>query len=169
MGEENGRGHVPVGPLPVGSRDRVLGGGDGGDGEGEPGAAEHPPRLGDLALVAGRLADEAHARLDAGGLQVAQPLDRGAAHQRLRELDLEAEGADLAPLAVDVGGLPGGGGRGAELVGLRPDRPRRAGREITGQKGDPGVMLRETAAEVGEPGVVSVQCSLASTKVAETT
>jgi hypothetical protein len=71
---------------------------------------------------------------------------------------------------VDVGGLAGGGRRGAELVGaLRPDRPRCAGRDVTGQKGDPGVVLSETAAEVGEPGVVSVQCSLASTKVAETT
>jgi hypothetical protein len=71
---------------------------------------------------------------------------------------------------VDVGGLPGRGRRDAELLGaLGADRPRCAGREITGQKGDPGVMLRETAAEVGEPGVVCVQWGLASTKVAETT
>ena len=117
--------------------------------------------------MAGGLADEADARLDAGGLQVAQALDGGAAHQRLRQLDLEAEGAGLAPLAVDVGGLPGGGGRVPELLRpLRPDGPGGAGREIAGQKIDPGVVLGKTAEEVGEPGVVSGQCSLASTKVA---
>ena len=145
-------------PLPVGSRDRVLPRGDRGDGQGEPGPAEHPPGLGDLALVMGRLSDEADARLDAGRLEVAEALDGGAPDEGLGQLHLEAEGTGGAALAVDIGGLAGGGRRDAELVGsLRPDRPRRAGREVESQKGDPGVMLSETAAEVGEPGVVCVQ------------
>jgi hypothetical protein len=113
----------------------------------------------------GRLAHEADAGLDAGRLEVAEALDGGAPDERLRQFHLEAERAGGAALAVDVGGLPGGGGRSTELLGaLRPDGPRRAGGDVESQKGDPGVMLGETAAEVGEPGVVCVQWGLASTK-----